>query len=172
MEPNTRDRMLKGARLIGDFWRAGDRCAEGWRTFEVDADPAYAAGCACGERSTRFCKAKRQWLVLAKQGGRDLSPDPFGLALAMTASEWDATGLTMRVEFPEVGTVAVGAKGSIPMKELAKLTTETLPPILLLFKNFPGSQVSETVYAGTSAKPEEPFPEKEEGDVGEQGAAP
>lgn len=159
----TKERLLKGARLLGEAWRAGERCSEKWRLFPVDADPAYAAGCACGEGRTRFCKAKVQWLGLAKQDSRDFVEDPYGLALAMTASEWDATGLLLKVEFPGVGVVAVGTKGAIPMTELAKVSPETLASFLAIFKAFPGSKVEEAVYVGVPVEPDDQFaPEKTE----------
>jgi hypothetical protein len=139
MSENTA-RLLKGCRVLGEFWRSKERCAEGWKAVE----------CSC-ETKTKFCKAKAQWVDLALKDGRMVEEGEFGLAVMMKASEWDATGLVMTVEIDGVGPIKIGAKGNINMTELGKVTPETLPSILKIFKFFPDSQITESLVAAAPA---------------------
>jgi len=139
-----KERLLKGCKVLGNFWRTKERCAEGWKSTE----------CACGPK-TKFCKAKAQWVDLALQDGRMLEEGEYGVAMMMRAEEWDETGLSLIVDIPDIGKVDVGQKGVISIKELAKVTPETMPSILKIFKFFPDSQVTDEVFAATPAKPAE-----------------
>lgn len=137
-----KERLLKGCKVLGNFWRSKERCAEGWKSTE----------CACKPKA-KFCKAKAQWVDLALQDGRMLEEGEYGTAMMMTAAEWDETGLSLIVDIQDIGKVDVGQKGVISMKELAKVTPETMPSILKIFKFFPDSQVTDEVFAATPAGP-------------------
>jgi len=160
MTTTAKERLLKGAKVLGDFWRAGARCTEEWSSFGASLDPSYGLGCVC-EAKSKFCKAKAQWVGLAKDDGRVSAEGPFDVALMMTAEEWDRTGLTLKVEIPDVGVVGVGGpKGVIPMKQMEKvsLAPATMASILKIFKVFPGSNVEESSFSGAPVKSEEQFP--------------
>lgn len=134
-------RLLKGCRVLGEFWRSGERCPEGWKAVE----------CSC-EKKSKFCKAKAQWIDLALKDGRMIEEGEYGLIMMMKASEWDATGLVMTVDISDVGPIKIGAKGNISMTELGKVTPETLPSILKIFKFFPDSQITESLVAAAPAR--------------------
>jgi len=131
-------RLANGARVLGKMWLDGERCPKGWKSTECECTP-----------KSRFCKAKAQWIDLALQDGRMIEEGDYGLPLMMTASEWDNSGLTLKIEIPEVGVVGVGPKGSISMMELEKITPETMPSILKIFKFFPGAKVTDEVFGST-----------------------
>lgn len=133
-------RLLKGCRVLGEFWRSGERCPEGWKAVE----------CSC-ENKTKFCKAKAQWVDLALKDGRMVEEGDYGLVMMMKASEWDSTGLVMTVDISDVGPIKIGHKGNISMTELGKVTPETLPSILKIFKFFPDSQITESLVAAAPA---------------------
>jgi hypothetical protein len=133
-------RLLLGAEKLGEFWRAGDRCPLGWQAVECECKP-----------ETRFCRAKKLWISLALQIGRMIEEGDYGLVLMMRASEWDKTGLVLKMEIPDVGVIGVGKKGAIAMSELGKITPETLPSILKVFKFFPGAQVAGEVFVSPPA---------------------
>jgi hypothetical protein len=159
MTTTAKERLLKGAKVLGDFWQAGERCTEEWSSFGASLDPSYGLGCVC-EAKSKFCKAKAQWVSMAKDDGRGAAEGPFDVALMMTAEEWDRTGLTLKVEIPDVGVVGVGGpKGVIPMKQMkiVSLAPATMASILKIFKVFPGSNVEESSFAGVPVKTEEQF---------------
>jgi hypothetical protein len=105
---NLRSRLLRGAKVLGELWRSGARCAAEW-----------SAVCPCDPQGI-FCKAKERWVKiygelhgqeevawLRRDGGR------FGLLLAMTVRQCEATGLTLLVEVPGgKEPIRVGAKGT------------------------------------------------------------
>lgn len=134
----TRQRLKNGAKVLGKMWLDGIRCPEGWKSVE----------CGCNPKG-KFCKAKKQWVDLALQDGRMIEEGDFDLILMMTAEEWDNTGLTLKVEIPDTGTIGIGPKGSIGMVELAKVSSDTMPSILKVFKCFPGSRVTDEVFGTT-----------------------
>jgi hypothetical protein len=105
---NLRSRLLRGAKVLGELWRSGARCAAEW-----------SAVCPCDPQGI-FCRAKERWVKiygelngeeevaqLRRDGGR------FGLLLAMTVRQFEATGLTLLVEVPGgEEPIRVGAKGT------------------------------------------------------------
>ena len=97
-------RLLNGARVLGKLWNEKTRCPNGW---------AYCDDSADHERTT-FCKAKYQWLKLAmgvrdavaKSSREERVSDKF-IVSCMTDAELDASCITMKIEIPEVGLVAL-----------------------------------------------------------------
>lgn len=135
MTPPLPERLKNGAKKLGQLWKIQEeRCASGW-----SLDP-----CTC-QPTKKFCRAKELWLTLALEAGRDLDYDPFGLALAMTAAEWDETGLLLRMSHPEIGEVLVGSgpKKMTMMQDLLSLmrTPDSLKDILMVMKTFENSRV-------------------------------
>lgn len=135
MTPPLPERLKNGAKKLGQLWKIPEeRCASGW-----SLDP-----CTC-QPTKKFCRAKELWLTLALEAGRDLDYDPFGLALAMTAAEWDETGLLLRMSHPEIGEVLVGSgpKKMTMMQDLLSLmrTPDSLKDILMVMKTFENSRV-------------------------------
>lgn len=139
---STRERLMIGAAKMGELWLKGERCAEGWRSGECSCNP-----------ETMFCRAKKLWIRLALENGRMIEDGEFDLALLMTGREWDHTGLSLNVEFPEVGIVKIGSKGMIRMADLAKTPPETLASVLKILKNFPDSLVTDEGFPGPKQKP-------------------
>lgn len=150
IERPTSERLLDGARQIGNFFRAGERCqtmgwmikfAEGAESCEVLLEPQEL--CKCGAKATRFCKAKVKWLMLCLEESREIFAGEFGLAWTMMGKEWDATGLTLSWEVPEIGVVMVGPKSGITMKNLIELGADPLSgrTTLKLMKSFPGAKM-------------------------------
>lgn len=150
------ERLKNGARKLGEFWKKEEeRCPSGW-SLEV---------CSC-QPMKKFCQARVLWLTLAVEAGRDLQEEPFGLALAMMASEFDATGLGLKIEHPQIGEFLAGTKPGcvITLKDLAKLmdSPEVLSSALRVMKFFPRSSIEglmEMVLAGvvSEANPDEAF---------------
>jgi hypothetical protein len=133
-------RLLRGAEKLGEFWREGLRCPRGWQSVECECEPA-----------NNFCRAKRLWVNLALQDGRMIEEGDYGLAMMMRASEWDKTGLVLKVDILDVGIIGIGKKGAIAMSEFGKASPETLPSLLKVFKFFPGAQITEEVFVGLPA---------------------
>lgn len=129
------ERLKNGAKIMGGLWKdPAQRCPAGW-SLEI---------CACEPR-TKFCQARLHWLTKAVEAGRDLEEGPYGVALAMTASEWDATGLTMKVEHPGIGMLLVGSSqasvtGMVDMGRMMD-APEVLASTLRVLKAFPKSKV-------------------------------
>lgn len=127
----SRERLLKGAGVLGGWWRAeAERCSDGWSVACSDA------------REKKFCIAKRQWILLAIEEGREIYDEEYGLALSMTASEWDGTGLTMKFEADGI-VHRVGKAGTASMENLLGLMkiSEVVPSMLKVMANFPGSRI-------------------------------
>jgi hypothetical protein len=128
------ERLKKGAAFLGQLWKdPTQRCIAGWT---LDS-------CTC-EFPTKFCKARMQWISLAIEQGRDLEEDPHGLALAMTATEWDATGLTMKVQHPQIGEFKLGSSldsvtGMVPVAQMMH-DSEVLASTLRVMRAFPKSK--------------------------------
>jgi len=160
----TKERLLKGAVLLGELWQSGMRCADGWRVTAEDGGALAPDGfCRCPEKN-RFCKARGLWIELAVVDGRDVEPGEFGFALMMTASEWDASGLTLHLKgFAKMEDFAVGPKGQISMGGLGKVAQapDSLQSVLALMRRFPGSTAVAIEQA--PAKPESEFAEEGEG---------
>jgi hypothetical protein len=150
MDPETEGRLKKGAALLGELWRAGERCAQGWdiRVADIPENAVNAEesmlgwACACA-KPNRFCKSKRHWFKLALCELREVVEGPFGMTSMMNAEEWDLTGLTRKMEFPGVGVVSIGANGVMLATDLEKLqeAPETLESIVKLLKAFPKARV-------------------------------
>lgn len=123
-----KDRLRKGAKMLGNLWRSGDRCQNGWM-------PA----CNCTE-SKQFCTVKRQWTALAEKVGRVAEPDRM-IFEAMTAGELYETGLTIKLD----NGVELGPKG-IPLPEAAGFIAEpdSVPAVLKVLARFPGAKVART----------------------------
>jgi len=150
LEKPTSERLLEGAKQIGNYYRAGGRCKTmGWNIkLAEDAESCEVLLtledlCQCGSKETIFCKAKVKWLLLALVEPREIVPGEFGLALTMTGKEWDATGLTLTWMSSEIGEVKVGPKSGITMKSLRELgaNPESGLTTLKLMKAFPGSKM-------------------------------
>jgi hypothetical protein len=107
-------RLVNGARLLGQLWRSGERCANGW-----------SGRCEC-QAKTKFCAAKAQWCQL-----KATTPDwrkfedsaaPFAVIDTMTLNEIAATGLTVEYRLYEnARTLKVGPKGEISVMDFAEI---------------------------------------------------
>jgi hypothetical protein len=129
------ERLKNGAKKLGEIWKnPADRCATGW---SLDT-------CTC-QPEKRFCRVRQLWVTLAIEAGRDLDDGPFGLALAMTAEEWDETQAVMKVTHPEIGEILVGTgQGKMTrMQDLLSMMSapEVLKDTLKVMKTFPNSRV-------------------------------
>lgn len=129
------ERLKNGAKIMGGLWKdPAQRCPAGW-SIEI---------CTCAPLK-KFCQGRLKWLTLAVEDGRDLEEGPYGLALAMTASEWDATGLTMKIEHAGIGMILVGSgqdsvTGMVDMGRMID-APEVLASTLRVLKAFPKSKV-------------------------------
>lgn len=150
----THERLKKGAEILGKLWREGVHCGEEWGVLCPEDNPMEAVDCFC-EPKNKFCTAKKQWLMLVTEDGRpesagplgfrEIRQGPFGLIETMTGTEWDATGLTVKIDFPGVGIHGIGPKGIMGRQDLVKLfeAPETLRSIVLMMSKFPGLKVVE-----------------------------
>ena len=132
MKMDLKARLLKGSAVIGQFWRAGQRCSAAWAPSCPD------------EQKADFCKAKMRWVELALQDGRQIDDTPNGiLASGMLAREFDATGITMTIDNPDHGLIRVGPKGELLMSDLAKIeiAPDALDGFLKILKVFPTAKV-------------------------------
>jgi hypothetical protein len=126
-------RLVNGARIMGTFWRAGDRCISGW-----------AIDCHELESSrSRICKAKLQWVELALTVGREILDEKYGVVLAMTNDEFEAAGLTVVLEIPERGTLRLGPKGGMTARQYLDLAEhpDGLAAVMRVLGAFPGSKM-------------------------------
>ena len=153
MDPAIEDRLKKGATALGQYWRAGDRCATGWGvnlSAFVDGEDSEKAverwACSC-EKKSRFCKAKALWFRLALMELREECEGEFGIALMMNATEWDLTGLTLKYPIgqpaPGGKVIGIGQKGLLTMASLLNLmkVPETLVSTVQLMQAFPGAKI-------------------------------
>lgn len=129
------ERLKNGAIFMGKLWKIPEhRCPSGWSLNDCDCQPLR-----------KFCTARNLWIALGIETYRDFEEGPFGLALAMTASEWDSTGLTMKIEHPSVGTILIGSgKDCVTgMSDMGKMmdAPEVLASTLRVLKAFPKSRV-------------------------------
>lgn len=137
-------RLKRGAQMLGALWRSKQRCVMGWAVL---TDEKTLVLCDC-EKPTRFCMAKKQWVVLAMTE-RELVNDEHGVVLMMNASEWDETGLLLKIEVEGQGEIKVGnasdekKRGQMKMVDLAAIASdpESGKKMLGLLKAFPGSKV-------------------------------
>jgi hypothetical protein len=90
---NLFPRLGKGAGILGELYREGQRCLSGWSRI-----------CPCPE-PTGFCLAKKKWIGLVEEyyGGMPFGLsgyEPFYVIEAMTVSQFRQSGLTATVEVP------------------------------------------------------------------------
>ena len=121
----------------------------GWRvtpipgaeSCEVQIEPEEL--CKCGAKATRFCRAKVKWLHLALCEPRDIQSGEYGLAWTMSSVEWDATGLKLLWDPPEIGVIKVGKKAEVTMADLLALSADPMSgrTTLTLMKKFPGAKM-------------------------------
>jgi hypothetical protein len=134
-EKSLDERLQNGARVLGDLWRSGERCARGWSVW-----------CECSPRG-KFCRAKLLWIELATGAGREIDDESeYAVIEAMKASEFDATGLVAVVEHPASGRLRVGPGGGIrSMRDLALVASKVdeagRGTIARVLSTFPGSTV-------------------------------
>lgn len=159
MDPVVEERLRKGAVMLGKFWTAGQRCAMGWSVKETDfpeGEDVFKVierwACQCPQK-TDFCKAKSHWFKLAMSDLRFHLEDEYGVALMMTAEEWDLTALTMKVDMGEHGVVSIGSKGVMSMGDLNKLrkAPDTLGSMLRVMKTFKGMRIQGVIEATPTA---------------------
>lgn len=129
------ERLKKGAAMLGQLWKTAEhRCPSGWSLIECECVPLR-----------KFCVARNLWTILGIETARDLEDGPFGLALAMTASEWDSTGLTMKINHPEIGIISIGSAPDCVtgMTDMVKMmdAPEVLASTLRVLRAFPKSRV-------------------------------
>lgn len=121
--------------MLGQLWRVPEhRCPSGWSLNDCDCQPLK-----------KFCVARNLWIVLGIEADRDFEEGPFGLALALTASEWDSTALTMKIQHPEIGLICIGTNNDCitGMVDMAKMmdAPEVLASTLRVLKAFPKARV-------------------------------
>ncbi len=158
------ERLKKGAAFLGQLWAVPEnRCPKGWTI-----DP-----CGC-QPARKFCTARNLWVTLAiddwlesmargEQDGRDIDDGPFGLALSMIASEWDATSLGLRIQHPKVNVLVGSGKPCVmTMMDMVKLRDEpaALEGICVVMNTFENSKVS-----GIETPPPAPPPDEAESGV-------
>lgn len=145
----SKERLKNGAVLLGELWRANERCASGWAitmgsiTDDVNTEEAVETwACRCPEKN-KFCKAKTHWLKLAVLDLREPKGGEYGLAAMMTAQEWNLTKLTYSVDIPDLGVIGIGPKGVVDAVGFAKLheTPDCRAAILRLLKVFKGAKI-------------------------------
>jgi hypothetical protein len=129
------ERLKNGAKILGQLWKDLDqRCPMAWSLDNCTCQPLK-----------KFCQGRLKWLTLAVEAGRELQEDQYGIVLTMTASEWDATGLTLKLDHPGVGMILVGSGSDsvTGMVDMAKMmdAPEVLESTLRVMKAFPRSKV-------------------------------
>lgn len=158
MDRPIEERLLNGARTLGQFWRNNERCVtQGWSVKRAEGASGVfiPEPCTCNP-TTRFCRAKIQWLTLAgTQEDREMVEGDHGLALSMWGREWDATGLTLSWDYLGMGVVRVGPKGGVDMTGLRKLGADPVSGCvtLKLMARFSGSKIA---FEEVVKAPEEP----------------
>jgi hypothetical protein len=145
------ERLKKGAAFLGQLWKNPEnRCSAGW-----SLDP-----CTC-QPAKKFCQARQLWIELALMEPEEhyFEETPFGLGIAMTASEWDSTGLKMKIQNPnpDVGLIAIGSTPECvtEMSYMGKMrdVPEALASTLRVLRAFPKSKVHGTVQPDPVAVP-------------------
>ncbi len=132
-EAPIKQRLLNGARVLGSLWNSGIRCQVKWRQ----------CGCEAPKR-TKFCEGKKQWDKLAGQADPKrlaIKDSPTYILDMMTNAELDAAAVTMKIDLPEVGVVAVGSKGEISFSALELVGPEALKAVMMILRKFPGAKV-------------------------------
>ena len=115
----TRDRLIKGAGILGDLWRQGNRCGAAWSGI-----------CVCITVKT-FCLAKKKWLGLLRElhgGGypSDLSGNEGFLVLeCMDEAMLEAAGLKILKVLPPARALRRIPKGDNDFGALLKVAEAT-----------------------------------------------
>jgi hypothetical protein len=148
VKPDTEARLLKGARLLGNLFRRGQMTPCGWNLcgsgIVCDADRELLHG-------EEWCRARRLFVRLALESGRTLIAGKYGLAESFTAQEFEASGVTLLVEIPELlevqpelGPIRVGGpKGEVSLRSIPSLGgIEGLKSVVMVLRAFPGSAVA------------------------------
>lgn len=137
MKPDAKTRLVNGARLLGNLFRRKAATPCGWSLC--------GSGIQCGHPD-EWCRAKRLFIRLALESGRTLEAGEFGLAESFTLSEFEASGITLAVDVPEVGVIKVGGeKGGIPLRMLPEMKMDGidgLKSVAMVLRAFPGSKVA------------------------------
>ena len=134
---DTADRLLNGAKVLGDFWRRGDRCSTKWAS-------------SCGDAvvgKPDFCKAKLKWVTLALSCGSSIDHESeYAVIEAMMISEFEASGLTMLIEHPTHGRIKVGPKEALSLRDLTVLADaqDQVGGTLKVLEAFPGAMIDGT----------------------------
>lgn len=86
-------RLSRGAAVLGNLWRAGERCEAGWARL-----------CAC-EAAGKFCAAKKLWIELLQEFAPPIllemtGEEEYFVILAMSPRDLFASGLRVLVEIP------------------------------------------------------------------------
>lgn len=123
----TQDRLIAGAKMLGELWRAGVRCKDGWMV-----------SCSC-EPMTKFCRAKGLWVKIAQEAGRTFDQEP--IVGGMTAQEIKASGVTVQIHVPEHGLVKFGPDPDAIDPEVLSLPRDVLVSIVGIMKVFPKAKV-------------------------------
>lgn len=131
------ERLRRGAALLGKLWKIPEqRCAAGWSLDDCTCVP-----------TKKFCQARNLWIELAlmEPEGHDFEEAPCGLGIAMRASEWDSTGLTMKINHSEVGVISIGSPqecvtGMVDMGKMMDAPM-VLASTLRVLRAFPKSKV-------------------------------
>jgi len=134
---DARVRLLAGAKILGVLHRQGLRCSAGW---------SLEGECACPVRN-KFCIARGQWVKLLLDGDvanaeRDFSSTgPYSLFRVMLASEFMATGLTVKTD----SGVSVGPKGQtttpVAAAVASKVGASAASALSIILTKFEGAQV-------------------------------
>lgn len=137
-KPDSKTRLVNGARLLGNLFRRGQATACGWSLC--------GSGILC-EHTDEWCRSRRLWVRLALEEGRTLEAGEFGLAESFKLEEFETSGITLAVDVPEVGVVKIGGvKGQIPIRALPTVGgLESLKSVAMVLRAFPGSKVAQEV---------------------------
>ncbi|MGH9390189.1 MAG: hypothetical protein ACRD1Z_11285 [Vicinamibacteria bacterium] len=124
-------RLVNGAKLLGKLWSAGKRCAALWNP-----------SCDCEEKNDH-CRGKARWVELFGKSDpvRELVLGDFGVIESMRCSELTASGLTAKVEIPDIGILTVGPKGQVPLEELFRGDYDGMKTVAQVLREFPGARV-------------------------------
>ena len=135
VKPDTKTRLLNGARLLGNLFRRGQATPCGWALC--------ASGVLC-DHPDEWCKTRRLWVRLALEEKRTLEAGDWGLVESFTLEEFETSGVTLAVEVPEFGAIKVGGqKGEVPIRSLPELGgIDGLRSVIMVLRAFPGSKVA------------------------------
>jgi len=140
-ETQTAERLVNGAKLIGQLYRSGQRCGAGWKFGCPDAAQA----------KTKLCRAKGQWEALAAQAGQKIPddqapPSDFEFIGELSIKQLVASGFTMTVDLGDGQPIKVGPAGVIPVADFVGMARDPqgMEGVLKVLREFPGSKVTGT----------------------------